>query len=267
MTNSSSRTFQGNAQAYHQQRPPYASSLYPILIHYWKNLSSSTENLPLILDVGCGTGIATRGLYDALKGQCQMYGIDPDITMLEQAKQASSNEQRLHYQVGSADDLNFAPQSVDIIMVAQAIQYIDRHQFYSKAQQLLRSQSGVIAILENNRDWRHSPFLSEYEAFLERYSIEPHGQTYSRDYRAYPLMSELKTHFNEPEEHEARWTIRLQIHEVLQLIASTSSAQVAFKHLGTSRAEKMIHDLIQDHLAADGRMDIPYCSKLYLAHV
>ncbi|MDP1688760.1 MAG: class I SAM-dependent methyltransferase [bacterium] len=79
---------------------------YPdeVIKYFWENIK---VNNPLILDVGCGTGIPTRQI---LRDGAKIIGIDKDPKMIEEAKKVSSD---IEYTVALANALPFADESFD----------------------------------------------------------------------------------------------------------------------------------------------------------
>lgn len=156
------RKFIGDAVSYQKARPSYPKELFITLLNFWKKSSRNLDE-PVIADIGCGTGIATRGIYYALQEKCKVIGVEPDLSMLEQAKRALG-EENIIYLEGNAERLSFEEKSLDIVIVAQAMQYFDRPAFYRETLRVLRDD-GIIAIIENNRDWKNSQFLESMRNF------------------------------------------------------------------------------------------------------
>jgi len=61
-----------------------------------------------------------------------------------------------------AEALPFKRSSVDVVFVAQALHWFDRPKFYTETARVLRP-GGTPGLIENNRNWRDSPFLDGYE--------------------------------------------------------------------------------------------------------
>lgn len=256
------RKFLGNAVSYQKTRPNYPNELFLALLQYWQKESDNKIH-PIIADVGCGTGIATRGIYYSLNKKCKLIGIEPDLNMLEQAQQGEPDENIIFIQ-GTAENLPLEKNSVDIIIASQAIQYFDRPTFYQETKRVIRSNSSTIAIIENNRHWKTSPFLEKYEEFLETYSYDTHS-TYSRNYRAYPFIEELNHHFQDATELSFIWSKKISSTDFLDMMTSTTSGQRAIKNLGETIAKKQIIELAHPYVDPDGLLDMPYISKAYLA--
>ncbi|WP_131784106.1 class I SAM-dependent methyltransferase [Legionella gresilensis] len=197
------RKFIGNAVSYQKARPNYPEELFSTLLQFWEQTSNGINN-PIVVDVGCGTGIATRGIYLASQKKCNVIGVEPDLNMLEQAKRETA-EKNIVYVAGSAEKLPLEKNSIDIMIAALAMQYFNRPLFYSETKRVLR-KNGVIAIIENNRNWKENPFLEKYESFLEKNSYDKNVKYYNRDYRAYPFLDELNIYFQNATEQAFPWS-------------------------------------------------------------
>lgn len=260
------RQFKGVASSYQKTRPDYPSELYEALFAYWQKNNKNINHITVI-DVGCGTGIATRGIYQTLINKnysAAAFGIEPNEPMLKEAIHSTNPDWKITYLKGSAEKISFVDNSVDLIIAAQAIHYFDRPAFYAEAKRLLH-HNGVIAILENNRDWRSSLFLKEYEDFLEKNSINSKAEIYQRDYRKFACMTELKEYFNEPQELSFPWTKTMSASDFLEMTRSTTSAQKVMENIGAQQAEQMILELAKQYEDKNKNLDIPYFAKLYMA--
>jgi SAM-dependent methyltransferase len=74
-----------------------------------------------VLDLGCGYGWHCR--YAAENGAVSVVGVDLSIKMLEKA-QSLTTDQRIHYQNTAIEDLEFSPESFDVVLSSLAIHYI-----------------------------------------------------------------------------------------------------------------------------------------------
>ena len=74
-----------------------------------------------VLDLGCGYGWHCR--YAAENGAVSVVGIDLSTKMLEKA-QSLTTDQRIRYQNTAIDDLEFSPESFDVVLSSLAIHYI-----------------------------------------------------------------------------------------------------------------------------------------------
>jgi SAM-dependent methyltransferase len=127
--------FGANAARYDRSRPSYPSALIDRIIE--------DRGGPELLDVGCGTGIASR-LFQ--RAGCDVLGLDADVRMAEIA--ASSGVQ---VEVAKFEDWEPAGRTFDIVVAAQAWHWIDPEAGAAKAAQVLRP-GGRIALFWNAAD-------------------------------------------------------------------------------------------------------------------
>jgi len=91
----------------------------------------------------------------------------------------------VEWRLGRIEEILSEIEPFDLMLVAQALQWFDRPRFYQGCRARL-VLGGVLAILQNNRDWKASEFLDEYEALLEETS-----PGYTRHYRSFDVEAEL----------------------------------------------------------------------------
>jgi len=122
--------FQRGSQ-YQQFRPTYPPSLFQ-----W--LSNQSTGHHLALDLGCGSGQASRGLEPWFR---QVLGADISHEQLLAAPASRS-----HYLLSMANRLPLADASLDLISVAQAYHWFDQAAFQAEAERTLRP-NGLLALI------------------------------------------------------------------------------------------------------------------------
>jgi ubiquinone/menaquinone biosynthesis C-methylase UbiE len=161
-----------------------------------------------------------------------------------------------------AEALPFRGSTVDAIFVAQALHWFDRPRFYAEAARVLRP-GGVLGLIENNRSWRESPFLADYERLLERY-----GTNYSRDYRRFDIESELAAIsgldferrlsssqvFKIPKASFADWSF------------TSTKMQACVANAGEQQMRDLLSELVERYFADESAAEIPYETELFIAH-
>lgn len=257
------QAFAGLAKNYDQARPTYPVKMYEEVIQYWKEGAVAKISDPVIVDVGCGTGISTRAFYAALNGKCDITGVEPGKDMLATAIEASP--ENIKYREGSAESIPVADASVDIITAAQAAQWFKRPAFYNEAQRALKP-GGVVAIYENNRDWENSKFLEKHEEFLEVHSVDPKTQErYSRHYRDFPYEQELAAKFTSVKTCTFFWNRKMTPEGFLEMAKTSTQVKRATKAIGEKEVDRLILENARGHVGADEQVDVPYNTKLYMA--
>jgi ubiquinone/menaquinone biosynthesis C-methylase UbiE len=88
----------------------------------WSALSGGET----VLDVGCGTGAAARLAVEQVGHQGRIVGVDINTGMIEIARSLSSaNGTGIEWREASAYQLPLGGQSVDVVLCAQTLQFLD----------------------------------------------------------------------------------------------------------------------------------------------
>lgn len=130
-------TFDSLAGNYDAGRIGYANEIYNHLVDF--GLTPKHR----IVDVGCGTGLASGPLLD---NDFTVSGVDPSEPMLAHAKRRYPDAQWI---VGVAEKLPFDDASFDAAISAQAIHRVDRAAAISEIRRVLKP-NGLVAIW-----WKH----------------------------------------------------------------------------------------------------------------
>jgi SAM-dependent methyltransferase len=125
-------SFGAQAEQYDRARPSYP----PALISRIVEASPGRD----VLDVGCGTGIASRLFRDA---GCRMLGVDVDERMA-----AAARDSGIACEVAKFEDWDAAGRTFDTLIAAQAWHWVDPAAGAVKASSVLRP-GGRIAVFWN----------------------------------------------------------------------------------------------------------------------
>jgi SAM-dependent methyltransferase len=121
------------AQEYGANRTGYSTELYETIARF------GVQRGAKILDIGCGTGIASQPF---LANGFPVTGIDASESMLAEAQARNSHA---NYVQGSAESLPFQDEQFDVAISAQAFHWFDRRAALEEAFRVLR-RGGMIAI-------------------------------------------------------------------------------------------------------------------------
>ena len=210
----------------------------------------------LICDIGCGTGKLTRQL-GALFPNTKILGFDINADMVSAAKNVGGSE--ICYAVSAAENLPLTGDSADIITVAQALHWFDRPAFFREALRVL-SASGVLFLIENNRDWKRSAFLAAYEDLPEELSPD-----YSRHYRGFDGAGEAKqAGFGQVSTQRYPWVRKISPKGFEQMARSSTRYQAALK-ANPEATEAALNALLSSSGDADGQITVEYETKIIAA--
>ncbi|ESO04634.1 hypothetical protein HELRODRAFT_172299 [Helobdella robusta] len=149
-----------HAELYRKYRPRYPKEIFEIID---RKLTESTAKLPdglkekykrnregrwkRALDVGCGTGQATLMLLDSVQ---EIVGLDSSDSQIHQAKIECGDKDASRVTFLCEDALKiseaFEEDSIDLILVCQAIHWFDRANFFRECLKVLRP-GGVLALV------------------------------------------------------------------------------------------------------------------------
>ena len=139
--------FADRAAIYAKARPSYPEAAIEFL------LARAPRRPACIVDVGAGTGIATR-LLAAANGRA--IGIDPGIEMLR----SGVPDSRVALAVGRAESLPIRDHRVDLLTAFNAFHWFQPEVFFAEARRVL-APDGRLAVAWN--DWNHDdPFTAEF---------------------------------------------------------------------------------------------------------
>ena len=247
------QAFNDLAGAYSRARPGYPESL-------WVALRTRLDgcSVPrLAVDVGSGTGIATRQLALVLP-EWRTVGVEPGEAMRAQAV-SDSRDSAAEFRVGTAEDLPLEGSSAGLTLAAQALHWFDHPRFYAEARRAL-APGGLIGIIQNDRALDQLPLFEDYESFLEE-----HSPGYTRDYRSFDIASELsEAGFDDVSRTATEWTRPLTHEQFIELAQSSAKMHAAVKQLGEAETVQRLRTLLERHHPS-GRLELPYVSELFTA--
>jgi len=254
--------FSGLAKAYQEFRPSYPEELLAEFKAYVEEHQNSLwPKPPMVYDIGAGTGILTRQLRSILGGQFGIMGVEPNQDMREEARKNTPTELNIEYIYGVAERLPIADGKASVIVVAQAVHWFERAQFYSEVRRALHAD-GVLALMRNDRAWDISAFDDAYEQFLEANS-----PGYSRHYMEFRLFDELAEAdgFSAVTSCSVKLSRELTEKQFLGMSLSSTKVQRAIESLGTEKVVNSLKDLVVPFLTTSGRAHVHYHSRLFLA--
>jgi SAM-dependent methyltransferase len=126
---------EGFAAVYDRYRPSPPREVLDVLA-----LAARVERPRLVVDLGCGTGLATR----AWAGRAdEVVGVEPNPRMIERARTATE-QPNVHYVEAYAADTGLSPGSADLVTSFQSFHWMEPETVLAEASRILRS-GGVFA--------------------------------------------------------------------------------------------------------------------------
>ena len=125
------------AERYHRVRPFYHAEVAERLRGF-----AGIERFGRVLDVGCGSGHSAIALAAIA---AEVTAIDPSQSMLDHAPPRPN----IRYQLGFAEQLDFAAGEFDLVSAASALHWFDQERFYAQCRRVL-SESGVLAVYNDH---------------------------------------------------------------------------------------------------------------------
>ncbi len=170
-----------SAQKYLEHRSGYPDKLIDLVI---SQHTSSGGGLNLVLDVGCGPGMATRSLAPHFQ---YGIGVDPGKSMIEVARTVPSSSKSgkpIRYEVCSAETLSDLSAlkdhssddraCVDLITAATAAHWFEMPRFWGEAAKILKPGGSVIIWCFGgyNVDPNSTPNGAKLREFFKRFEEE-----------------------------------------------------------------------------------------------
>ena len=252
------RAFGANPADYDAARPGYPDGLFQALGSY-----AGLRDGARVLEIGCGTGQATRSLADL---DIRLTALEPSAELAALAR--SNFAQRGNIQILTTDFESFEPTDpFDLVLAATSFHWIDPDTRYAKAARLLRP-GGALAIASNTHPPPYTGFFEAVQACYDRHVPEwaarrqpdfswDRGQTdsYEEELRADPRFADVRV-------HRFDWQARFTAEGYARLLHTFSD----HIRLGPDRLAALVADigrLIDEEY--DGAVRRPYRSVLRLA--
>jgi SAM-dependent methyltransferase len=126
---------EGFADVYDRYRPAPPAEVLDVLVHV-----AGTERPRLLVDLGCGTGLATRAWADQAD---EIVGVEPNPRMVGQAR-AATGQPNARYVEAYAADTALPAGEADLVTAYQAFHWMEPQPVLAEAARLLRT-GGVFA--------------------------------------------------------------------------------------------------------------------------
>ena len=203
-------TFNSDALLYDEMRPGYPDELIQDVV----NLSGIPE-LARILEVGCGTGQATRSF--AVRGY-QMVCLDVGTDLIEVAKEKLSRYSNVSFVLRAFEDWS-ANREFHLVISATAFHWVDPDVSYIRAGDTLKSL-GALATFSNLHVSNNQGFFVEVQEVYQKHYLVPDPAEVSSERASSPEPG--VDAFDDPIRREYPWSQRYTAEEYIKLLGTYS---------------------------------------------
>jgi SAM-dependent methyltransferase len=249
--------FDGSAQYYDEVRPGYPEELVEDIIRI-----SGLPDSGRILEVGCGTGQATKPF--AQRGY-EMLCLDIGVELLKIARKKFQGYHKVKFLNVSFEEWKPETATFDLLISATAFHWIDPEIGYSQAAKILR-ENGFIALFWNMHPSPYTDFFVDAQKIYRKVVPEWGNPVLSPSTEErIKQIKEKMDPFNLFREFEIRiypWTRKYSTSQYLKLLETYSD----HKSLEENRQRtlyKGISDIIENNYG--GFVERPYLTVLYIA--
>jgi len=216
--------FSRQATDYAKFRPRYPQELFDYL-------GSTAPSRRLAWDCGTGNGQAAVGLASVF---------DRVIATDASEKQIASAQSHkiVEYRVASAENSGIGSETIDLIMVAQALHWFDLDRFYAEARRVLEPD-GVLAASAYNL-LHAEPAIDEV---VNRYYYEVVGPFWPPERRLVEQFADLPFAFQEIDPPKFEMTARWNLDHLVGYLRTWSSTQRFIAATDSDPVEQIIDDL------------------------
>jgi len=216
--------FSKQAADYAKFRPRYPQKLFDYL-------GSIAPSRQFAWDCGTGNGQAAVGLASVF---------DRVIATDASEKQIANAQSRklVDYRVAPAENSGIQSETLDLIMVAQALHWVDRGRFYAEAWRVLKPD-GILAASAYNL-LRVEPVIDEV---VNRYYYEVVGPFWPAERKLVEQFADLPFPFREIGPPKFEMTAQWNLDHLLGYLQTWSSTQRFIAAKGTDPLEQIIDEL------------------------
>lgn len=154
--------FSDRADNYVKYRPHYPGAIIP-----WLEAHAGLTTETVVADIGSGTGISSLLFLE--KGN-QVYAVEPNAAMQEQAVAALSRYPGFVSVTGTAEHTTLPDESIDLLIAGQAFHWFDAGAARTEFRRIGRSGAQV-ALIWNER-LTTAPFEKAYDLLIQQYGTD-----------------------------------------------------------------------------------------------
>lgn len=155
--------FSNRVENYIRYRPSYPPEMVA-----WIEQEAELSPQSVIVDIGSGTGISSELFL--MRGY-DVTGVEPNDAMRSAAERLLARYPAFRSVKGNASDTTLPDGSADLIIAAQAFHWFDGPETRAEFTRILNPR-GKVALIWNERRTGSTPFLTDYEALLNRFGTD-----------------------------------------------------------------------------------------------
>ncbi|HEY5767994.1 MAG TPA: class I SAM-dependent methyltransferase [Candidatus Udaeobacter sp.] len=216
--------FSAQAAAYAKFRPGYPRGLFDYL-------GSTAPSRQVAWDCGTGNGQAAVGLASVFD---RVIATDASEKQIANAQ----SHKRVEYRVAPAENSGIGTETIDLIMVAQALHWFDLDRFYAEACRVLKSD-GVLAASAYNL-LHVEPAIDEV---VNRYYYEVVGPFWPLERKLVEQFADLPFPFHKVDAPKFEMTAQWNLDHLLGYLQTWSSTQRFIAARGSDPLEQIIDQL------------------------
>jgi SAM-dependent methyltransferase len=216
--------FSKQAADYAKFRPRYPQKLFDYL-------GSTAPSRHLAWDCGTGNGQAAVGLASVF---------DRVIATDASAKQIANaqSHKKIDYRVAPAENSGIESETLDLIMVAQALHWFDLDRFYAETRRVLKPD-GILAASAYNL-LHIEPMIDDV---VNRYYYEVVGSFWPPERKLVEQFADLSLPFHKVEPPKFEMTAQWNLDHLLGYLRTWSSTQRFIAAKGSDPLEQIIDEL------------------------
>lgn len=205
--------FDSVAEEYDSLRPGYPQEL---VSHVLKSAALPDDGA--ILEVGCGSGQATRLFAGRAR---RMVCVEAGLRMAALAAENLAEFPHVSIENARFEEWPVQPGGFHLAIAAQSFHWVDPEVGYERAARCLRP-GGALALFWNRPLGAETPLRSALEAVYERHAPELSRKDVPREMPWVPLAIDRTERFEAVEIHRFPWTDRRDAETYARLIATYS---------------------------------------------
>jgi ubiquinone/menaquinone biosynthesis C-methylase UbiE len=245
--------FSDRVDDYVKYRPHYSPEVVAAL-----RSACGLKSEHLVVDVGCGTGLLAKIF---MENGNRVIGVEPNANMRQAGEQYLASFGNFSTIDGSAEATSLPDNYADFVIAGQAFHWFQPEATRREFARILKP-GGWVVLIWHDRDMESTPFLREYEAFLQQYSTDYSTVAHNK-VANYSALEK----FYAPD----------QMHVIIQQTQQRFDYEGLRGRLLSSSyapregpaAEKMLRALpgLFNRHAEDGKVTLDYYTRIYYGHL